>query len=140
MAMKITKMQVWAGNIEDRPGGLAAVLEPLAQAGANLDCVIARRQAPGSGQGVVFLTPVKGKKAQAAATGAGLKAAANIATLRVEGGNKAGMGAKMGRAIADAGINVRGVSACVLGNKFVAYLGFDNVADADKAAKVLKKL
>ncbi len=140
MALKITKMQIWAGNISDRPGGLAAVLEPLAEAGTNLDCVIARRQSPGSGEGVVFVTPIKGKKVQQAAGAAGLKAADNIATLRVEGGNKAGMAAKMASAIGEAGVNMRGFSGFVLGNKFVIYLGFDNTADADTAAKALKKL
>ncbi len=140
MALKVTKVQVWAGKIDDRPGGLAAVLNPLAEAGADLDCMIARRQAPGSCAGVAFITPIKGKKVQSAAAAAGLKAAGNIATLRVDGPNKAGMGAKMISAIGDAGVNMRGVSAAVLGNKFVAYLGFDTAADADRAAKAIKKL
>lgn len=140
MALSVTKVQVWAGNIDDRPGGLAAVLNPLAKAGANLDAVIARRQAEGSGAGVVFLTPIKGKKVQDAAMAAGLKSADSVAGLRVDGPNKAGLGAKMMAAVGEAGVNMRGVSAMTLGNKFVAYLGFDNAADADSAAKVLKKL
>jgi hypothetical protein len=40
--------------------------------------------------------------------------------------------------MADAGINVRGVSAAVIGNKFVAYIGLDSDQDADRAAKALK--
>jgi hypothetical protein len=140
MALKITKTQVWAGTIDDRPGGLAAVLAPLAEAGANLDCVIARRQAPGSGAGVVFVTPIKGKKVQNAAAAVGFKATNAIATLRVEGPNKAGLGAKMAAAVGEAGVNMRGLSAAVMGNKFVAYLGFDNATDADRAAKAMKKL
>ena len=58
MTLTITKAQVWAGDIEDQPGGLAAVLEPLGKAGVDLDFLIARRRAEKPGHGVVFLTPV----------------------------------------------------------------------------------
>jgi hypothetical protein len=37
-------------------------------------------------------------------------------------------------------VNLRGVSAAVVGRKFVVYLGFDGNADADKAARALKAL
>jgi hypothetical protein len=46
----------------------------------------------------------------------------------------------MMRAIADAGINVRGVSALALGRQFAAYIGFDSAADAAAAAKALRKV
>ena len=36
--------------------------------------------------------------------------------------------------------SLRDVSAAVIGRKFVAYLGFDNAADATKAARTLKTL
>ena len=121
-----------------RPGGLADVLEALAKGGVNLDCVIARRRPERPGLGVAYLTPIKGKKAMAAAEAAGVKRAGNIATLRVEGPNKAGLGAKMMRVIAEAGVNVRGVSGLAMGNKFVAYFGLDSAEAADKAAKALK--
>ncbi len=140
MPITVSKAEVWAGEIHDQPGGLAGVLGALADAGVNLDCVIARRQAERPGTGVVFLTPVKGKKAQDAARGASLGVAKTVPTLRVEGSDRPGLGHKLMAAIADAGINVRGVSAMRLGNKFVAYLGFDSNADATKAAKALKAL
>ena len=35
---------------------------------------------------------------------------------------------------------MRGVSAAVIGKKFVAYFGFDSAADATKAARALKTL
>ncbi len=139
MALKITKVDVWAGNIQDTPGGLASVLDPLAAAGANLDCVIARRQAEKPGTGVVFVCPVKGK-ALKAAQGAGLSQAAHIATLRIDGPNKGGVGKKIMQAIGDAGVNVRGVSAVVIGSKFAAYIGFDSATDASKAAKAIKAI
>ena len=44
MALKVTKVDVWAGEMQDQPGGLAQILEALASARASVDCVIARRQ------------------------------------------------------------------------------------------------
>jgi hypothetical protein len=40
-------------------------------------------------------------------------------------------------AIADSGINLRGLSAAVLGSRFVAYMAFDSAEDADKAGKAM---
>jgi hypothetical protein len=45
----------------------------------------------------------------------------------------------MTRAIADAGINLRGLSAAALGRRSISYLAFDNDADADNAVRVLRK-
>jgi hypothetical protein len=140
MALKVTKVDVWAGEMQDQAGALARLLETLAGARASVECCIARRQPDKPGSGVAFVSPVKGKKAQDAARAAGIVPAANIATLRVEGPDKPGLGAKMTRAVADAGVNMRGLSAAVIGNKFVAYFGFDNPDDAAKAAKALKSV
>jgi len=52
----------------------------------------------------------------------------------------ASSGPKMTRAMAEAGINVRGVSAAVVGNKFVAYIGLDSDEDADRAMRALKSV
>ena len=43
MALQVARTKVWAASMQDRPGGLAEKLEPLAKAGANLEFVIARR-------------------------------------------------------------------------------------------------
>jgi predicted amino acid-binding ACT domain protein len=89
---------------------------------------------------VVFLTPVKGRAAQEAARDAGLKPATQIATLRVEGPDRPGLGSRLSRAIADAGVNVRGVSAMVIGNRFVAYVGLDSPDDLARATRALKSV
>jgi hypothetical protein len=138
MPVKVTKVEVWAGEMVDQPGGLARVLGAVGAAGADLECVIARRQPDKPGSGVVFVTPIKGRKAQDAAKAAGLMKAGNIATLRVDGADKPGLGGRITQAIADAGVNMRGVSAAVVGNKFVAYIGFDSADDANKAARALR--
>ena len=62
MALKATKAEVWAATIEDRAGGAADKLEALARGGANLEMLLARRTDQ-PGQGVMFVTPVKGAKA-----------------------------------------------------------------------------
>jgi hypothetical protein len=44
MPLKVTKIDVWSGEIQDQPGGLAGVLRQLAGASANLEMVVARGQ------------------------------------------------------------------------------------------------
>jgi len=100
--------------------------------------VVARRQPDKPGAGIVFLAPVKGRKATEAAAMADLSPATGMAALRVEGTDRPGLGAKMTSAIADAGINMRGLSAAALGSRFVAYVAFDSVQDAEKAAKAIR--
>jgi len=138
MPYSITKVDIWTGEMEDQVGGLTAKLEPLADAGADLEVVIARRQPDKPGKGVVFLGPVAGAKAVKAAEAAGLVRAQEMAALRVEGTNKPGECSRVTRLLADAGINLRGLAAAVAGNKFVMALGFDSDADATKASKLLQ--
>jgi predicted amino acid-binding ACT domain protein len=138
MSLKITKMEVWSGEMRDRPGGLAGVLRELASSGASLEMLVARRQPDKPGSGIVFLAPVKGRKAVSAAAVAGLSPTAGVSALRIEGSDRPGLGAKMTGAIADAGINLRGLSAAVVGGRFAAYMAFDSRSDAEKAAKAMK--
>jgi hypothetical protein len=140
MAFKVTQTHVWAAEIEDQPGGLARKLAGLAAAGANLECVIARRKSEKAGTGVVFITPLKGKKVLAAAQAAGFHETQRVATLKIEGPDRAGMGTMIAQAIGNAGISLRGMSAAVLGTKYVCYLAFDSVADAKQAAAALRAL
>jgi hypothetical protein len=138
MAYTVNKVDIWTGEIEDQVGALAAKLERLADAGADLQVVIARRQPDKPGKGVVFLGPVAGTKPQKAAQLAGLAKAADLAALHVEGANRPGEGQRLARLLADAGINLRGVSAMAMGARFVAALAFDSAADATKAARLLR--
>src|SRR4051812_1397434 len=122
MAMQISKVQVWAVELRDQPGGLADVLQSLASAGANLECVIARRNPDQLGSGVAFVTPIRGAKVESAARAAGLQDTP-VPTLRVVGDDSRGIGARMMRAISDTGVNTRGFTASRLGGKFIAYIG-----------------
>src|SRR5438046_23784 len=124
MPLKVSAQIVWAGDIPDAPGGLAEKLGALAESGANLEFVIARRRPEEPGKGVVFVSPVQGKRAEDAATSSGLRKAIDVPTLRIEGPDEPGIGERMLRAIAELGINLRGVSAAAIGGNFVTYIGF----------------
>ena len=139
MALKVSKADVWAVTIDDRPGGAAAKLEALSQAGANLEMVLARRTEQ-AGQGVMFVTPLKGKKAVAAAQAAGMGQPGSIYSVRIEGGDKPGLGSKIARALGDAGVNFRGMSAIAMGKKFVSFIACDSAEDQARAIAALKKL
>jgi hypothetical protein len=140
MKLKVNRTDTWAATIDDRPGGLADKLAALAAAGANLEFMIARRAPEQRGSGVVFVTPLKGTKQIKAAEAAGFQKSGGLHSLRVEGADKPGMGAKLTSALAEAGINLRGLSAAALGKRYVAYLALDTAQDAAKATAVLKKL
>ena len=137
MAFEITRVDIWAGEIEDRAGGLAGKLEAVVQAGANLDFVIARRQPDKPGTGVVFLAPLRGTHQTRAAEGNGLTKAAGMHSIRIEGPDRPGLGALITKTVADAGINMRGLSAAAIGARCVTYVAFDNDADAARATEVL---
>jgi hypothetical protein len=140
MALKVAKADVWAVTIEDRPGGAADKLETLSKAGANLEMLLARRTAEQPGKGVMFVTPLKGKKAVDAAQQSGMGKPENIHSIRIEGGDKPGLGSKIARALSDAGINFRGMSAIAIGSKFVSFVALDSADDQARAIATLKKL
>jgi len=139
MALKVTQTEVWAAAILDKPGGMAEKLEALAMAGAALEFVIARRSPDKPGTGVLFVAPLAGDKALQAAKAAGFAKTDSLHSVRIEGPDQPGLGARLTRKLADAGINLRGLSAAAIGNRFVCYLALDSAADADRAAELLKK-
>ena len=139
MALKASKADVWVVNIEDRAGAAAEKLEALAQGGANLEMVFARRTDE-PGKGVMFVTPVKGAKAAKAAQAAGFGKPQSIHSVRIEGGDKPGLGAKIARTLGNAGVSFRGISAIVIGRKFISYIACDSAEDAAKAVAALRKV
>jgi hypothetical protein len=138
MAYTVKKVDVWTGEIDDKAGGLAAKLEPLSAAGVDLGLLIARRQPHLPGKGVVFLGPVTGARAAKAAKSVGLARTTELTALQLEGPNAPGACAKITRTLADAGINLRGVSASLCGSNFVVFLAFDTADDATKAGRLLR--
>lgn len=139
MAVSVKVITLWRREIENRPGMLAQVLEPLAGKAADLQVLMAYRFPGDESRGAVELYPVTGKRATAAAEAAGLTPATDIPSLLVEGPNRAGIGFETTRAIAESGINLAFLVAQVIGAKFSAVYGFDTDADRDRAAGILKK-
>jgi len=139
MAQKIEKVDVWSGEIRDEAGGLAAVLGPLVAAGADFSFLIARRKPDSPGTGVIFVSGIRGAKQKKAAQLVGLTLSAEIGGLRIRATDKPGLVNRIVSRLAATGINLRGVSASVVGSKCLMILAFDGTADRDNAAQILKK-
>jgi len=138
MGLNAEHVNVWAASIDDEIGGLSSLLSGLSDAGANLEFVIARRSPDQPGRGVAFVTPLVGDDQIAAAESLGFNITRTVHSVRIEGEDKPGEGTEITQKLADAGLNIRGFSAAVLGGKFIGYIGLDSAEDADKAVEVLQ--
>ncbi len=138
MPYTINKVDVWVGDILNRPGILARVIEALTNAGAQLEFMVARRVNDKTSR--VFLAPIKGAKQHRAASDVGLVRASGMHSLRIEGSDRAGLGAAITRAVADNGINLRGASAAAIGKKAVFYLAVESEQNLREATRVVRKL
>ena len=140
MDLIVKRVNVWAASIRDEAGGLAQLLIGLREASADLDFIIARRTVEKPGAGVVFVTPLRGDREIAAAAELGFNVTHSIQSVRIEGDNKAGITAELTEKLAAAGINLRGLSAAVIGPRFIIYIGLDTAADAEKAIDILEQV
>lgn len=138
MPVTVKRITLWRKELENRAGTLAEALQPLAQAGADLQVVMGYRYPGEHAKAAVELYPVTNKKTTAAAQSAGFAPSA-IPALLVEGDNRAGAGHVISRTLADAGLNLDFLVAQVIGRKYSAVIGFENEADADKASALIKK-
>jgi predicted amino acid-binding ACT domain protein len=139
MTLLVEHVDVWAATIQDRPGAVAAVLDELREAGADLQFIIARRAPDFPGKGVLFVTPLQGDQEVAVAAQLGFNVTRSVNTVRVMGADRRGIAAELTRKIADTAINLRGFSASVLGPQFVAYIAVDSREDANRVIEVLGK-
>ncbi|MBB5413609.1 MULTISPECIES: ACT domain-containing protein [unclassified Paraburkholderia] len=139
MELSVERVEVWAATIDDKPGGLAKVLSVLRDAGVDLQFVVARRTPEAAGKGVVFVAPLEGESVIRAATQAGFSVSPSLHSVRVMGLDQLGIIAQLTQTLADGGINLRGVSAAVLGSQFIAYLAVDSLDDAEKAIDLLQR-
>jgi hypothetical protein len=137
MAISVKSAQLWVLDANDRAGLLADTLEPLASSGASLRMVMAYRRPGQTDRAAVEVFPIKGKKAEAAARAAGMQPS-RTACLLVEGDDRPGMGAQLGRAIASAGISMTFMMAQVIGKKYSAAIGFASAQEAAAATAAIK--
>ena len=140
MRFRLDRVHVWAGEVEDKPGGVAAKLAALAQAGANLGFVFTQRRPDKPGSGVLYVAPLSGPEQLRAAKAAGLHEVHDPVVLRVDGDNQQGLAHKLTQQWALAGISFQGLSMAVVGDKFVGYASFDTPTDANRAAAILGDL
>lgn len=140
MGLKVQRVDTWAAALEDTPGSLAGKLQELSEAGINLEFVVARRAPEKPGTGVVFVAPIEGAAGSRAARKAGFQKTEALHTVQVQGPDKLGRGAVMLQKLADAGLNLRGVSGAVIGAKLVAYIALDTEKQAAQAVRVLRGL
>ena len=134
MAVSIKRITVWRAKARHKPGVLASVLEPLAQAGANFRVMMGYGE---NGGATIEVFPVSGARVTSAARGAGLAASPTPCVL-VEGDDRAGLGADMARAIGKARVNISFVVAQTVGRKFSAMFGFRTERAAAKASQAIK--
>jgi hypothetical protein len=140
MGFKLERVHIWSGEIIDKAGGMATKLAPLAEAGANLEYILTRRQPERPGTGILYVAPVTGSAQVRAARLAGLAETHDTLVLRVEGDNEAGLGFRLTQQWATAGLNLQGLTMAVLGKRFIGYAAFDSVNDANRAAQILADL
>jgi hypothetical protein len=140
MTLKVARVDTWSASLQDKAGNLAAKLSALANAGINLEFVIARRSPDTPGTGVLFVTPIKGAAATRAARLAGFKRSTSMHTVRVECPDKVGQGRAIAQALADQGLNLRGFSAAAVSKKCVVHIAVDKAGDVTKAMRLLRAL
>lgn len=138
MAVLVKKVALWRKEVDDRPGALDRVLEPLARAGANLQVAMGYRYPGADGRAAIEVSPVVGRRATTAAQGAGLNPS-GIPALLVQGDDRKGLGHAIANAIAAEGINLNFMVALVTGPRYSAVFGFDSEVDANRALPLAKK-
>lgn len=140
MRFRLDRVHVWAGEVEDKAGGVAAKLAPLAEANANLAFVFTRRVPEKPGTGILFVAPLSSADQIKAAKHVGLHEVHDPVVIRVEGDNEAGLAHRLTREWAKAGISFHELSMVVMNGKFVGYAAFDTVNESNRAAEILADL
>ena len=140
MSFKMQRVHVFHAQVEDKPGGIAAKLKSLAEAGAQLEYVYSQRSSVKDGHGDLYVAPLHGTGVTNAAKAAGMHEVPEPIVMRVEGDDKAGLSGRLTQAWELAGINLHGLVLSVLAGKFVGYVTFDTANDANRAATILAEL
>ncbi len=139
MLVNATKVDLWSAMIPDQPGSIAQKLEGLAKAGANLDFIMAWRNAAHPDQSVISISPLTGDLQLQAAAALGFRRNDSSGAVRVEAPNEPGMGYRVTQALAMEGLNLKGISTVAVGNQVGIYVALDTPQDAEKAVRVLQR-
>lgn len=138
MAFEITPVDVWAGELEDRPGALASKLAKIIMiAEADLEFVLLRPLCEKPGRAVLFLAPLIGPEQTQAAEDAGLHKCDSMHVLRLVGPDRRGLAAGIAGELEHADVDVAGLTAAATHGNVVIYIRFATAEDVAAAAKVL---
>lgn len=140
MSFKMDRVHVWGVEVKDEPGGVAAQLNRLDEAGADLEYVYTQRLAEKPGYGILCVAPLTGQEQAKVTKLLGMHEVPDPIVMRVEGDNTAGFAHRLKHAWAIAGLNLHGSILTVIGSKFVGFITFDSVEDANKAARILAEV
>jgi predicted amino acid-binding ACT domain protein len=140
MSFKMQRVHVYHTEVQDEPGGIAAKLKVLAEAGVHLEYVYSQRSATKAGLSDLYVAPISGNGQLTAARAAGMHEVQEPIVMRVEGDDKAGLAGRLTVEWEKAGINLHGMVMSVFHGKFVGYVTFDSVPDANRAATILAEL
>jgi hypothetical protein len=140
MSFKMHRVHVYHTEVKDEPGGIAAKLKPLAEAGVSLEYVYSQRSPTKPGFGDLYVAPLTSPNHVAAAKSAGMTEVNEPIVMRVEGDDKTGLARKLTNAWEMAGLNLHGMVLSSFHGKFVGYVTFDTPQDANKAATLLAEL
>lgn len=139
MRLTMTRVDVWEAEIDDKPGAVDRALRGIADCGADLEFLVARRLPEKPGKGLVLLAPLKGKTQTERAREAGFRRSSEMALLKILGPNDPGISSKVTQAIAGAGVSMASLTGTVYGPRFLLYAEFDNAKALTKAKTALKK-
>jgi len=135
----ITRMDVWAGELEDRPGALSSRLATIMMIGeADLDFVVVRPLNHKPGRGVLFIAPLEGPEQTKTAEDAGLRKSNSMFVVRLEGPDHPGLAAGVAGTLARADVNITGMTAAATKGNALIYLRFTTEREADAAIELLK--
>lgn len=137
MTLEVRRVQVWCGEIPDRPGAAAGKLEALKQSGADLALIFSRPNPHKPETAILCLAPITGPEQIHAARAADLGPALDVFMLVVQGPHRSDIGFEIMSRLAIAGINLRGFSLSSAARCFSAYLAFDDLDDLTHAIQVL---
>lgn len=134
----VTSVQVWAGELDDRPGALASLLAQITLcARANIEFIVARPAPDHPGRSILYIAPLTTAEQQEAASAVGLRRAEQMHVLRLVGGDRPGLFAGVAGTLAQADINIHGVSAAAANGVAILYLRFATAAEAGAARELL---
>jgi hypothetical protein len=139
MPVSVKRMTLWRRDLQNTPGALATILDPVTAAGADLQVAMGYRIPGQESRAVIELAPVVGRRAAAAAGQAGLQPS-DIPTLVVEGEDRPGLGRDLADEMGRAGINMAFLVALVVGRRYAGVFGFESDEDAKKAAQIIKRV